>query len=199
MQFLKKETPEGRFWNWFALHSRRIFRFENNQERVFDELTEQLDQIHPSLTFEFGPVEEARREFIISADGDKEAFPAVQRLAAAAPPLREWIVTPFRPPKDLEHYSSIVIDDVRLSVDDIWFSFEQDGALIHLDLYITDWSEERDEQLGLAAFLLLDVALGEYVVETRVGSISRHRYEADVDPSLHPFRQIVSAVVLPEA
>jgi hypothetical protein len=194
-RFLKKATPEEKFWNWFTLHSKRIFRFETDQDRVFDELSEQLDRLHTSLTFEFGPVERHRREFIISAEGDKEAFPVVQRLASAAPSLEEWIVIPFRPPKDLAHYSSVVIGDFQLSADDMWFTYEQEGPITHVDLYIRGWSEDRDEEFGLGAFLLLDSALGEFVVETRIGGVGRHALPADVTDLL-PFREIVRVVAL---
>ena len=197
-RFLRKTTPEEKFWNWFTLHSKRIFRFENDQDRVFDELSAQLEQLHESLTFEFGPVEEQRREFIISADGDREAFPAVQRLAAAAPPLREWIVIPFRPPKDLAHYSSVAVGDFELSVDDIWFTWEREGDVIHVDFYIRGWSSYRDGQFRLGTFLLLDSALGEYVVETRVGGIGTHGLPDDTD-EMQPCREIVHVVELPIA
>src|SRR5438128_2325080 len=87
------------FWNWFV-RQEELFTFdpdnETEREKLFDRLAIELQKIHPNLTFEFGP-NEPRREFIISADGIKRAFPAVASLVEAAPPLDRWQVIAFRP------------------------------------------------------------------------------------------------------
>lgn len=74
------------FWQWFDTHQDELLDFELDQERIFDELSEQLIRVHPKLTFEFGPKTD-RREFVISAGGIREGFPAVTSLVAAAPKL----------------------------------------------------------------------------------------------------------------
>lgn len=198
LPFLRKKTPEERFWNWFTLNSRRLFRFETNQEQIFDELSEQLAKLSETLCFELGPVQNGRREFIISADGDKAAFPAVRALVAAAPSYSEWVIIPFRPPKNLDDYPGVVFGDVTLSVDDVWFSYQTEEAVIHLDLYIRGYRAENERELGGAAYLLLDSALGEYAVETYVGGIARHALPADpADHGLRPLREITDIVTLP--
>lgn len=196
--FLRKKTPEDRFWKWFTLNSHRLFHFETDQEQVFDELSRQLAQLNERLCFELGPVKDGRREFIISADGDKSAFPAVRALVAAAPPYPEWVIIPFRPPMNLDDYSEVAYGDVTLSVDDVWFSYEKDETLVHLDLYIPGYEAGNEGKLGSAAYLLLDLALGEYVVETQVGGIARHALPADpAGQGLRPLREITTIVTLP--
>ena len=169
-----------------------MFRFEDDQERVFAQLDHQLKRVAQGLTFEFGPESDGRREFIISADGDKRFFPAVRRLAACAPHFQEWIIIPFRPPKDLQNYRSVRIDDIHLSVDDVWFSYVESDAKIDLEMFIRDLNAANREDLGAAAFLLLDIALGEYVVETRVGGIAWHPLPAEPHAEgLLPLERIV--------
>ena len=154
-----------------------------------------MTKVHPNLCFEFGPEVDGRREFIISADGDKKAFGAVQALAGAAPRLRKWEVIPFRPPKDLKKYPKVAYSNVELSSDDVWFSFQTEGSTIHLDLYIRGLSEENETEMGGLSFLLLDSALGEYVVETRIGGISRHPMPENADDlDLLPFPMITEVV-----
>ena len=51
--------------------------FEKDRERVFDRLEIALHKVDSHLTFEFGPKEDGRREFTISADGIREAFPNI--------------------------------------------------------------------------------------------------------------------------
>lgn len=198
LRFLRKKTPEERFWSWFTLNSRRLYRFEANQEQIFDELSEQLAKLHPSMCFEFGPEVDGRREFIVSADGHKEAFQAVQAVVRAAPSYSEWAIIPFRPPKDLSNYSKVIYGSATLSADDVWFSYEREGSLVHVDLYIRGHQPDEDGEFGCAAYLLLDLALGEYVVETRIGGIARHALPADPESlGLIPLRKIVEVVQLP--
>ena len=162
-------TNEERFWQWFVAHSDKLLHFELDQETIFDELIDQLRLVHTDLTFEFGPLENEKREFIISADGIQEGFPAVQSLASSAPLLNHWTIIPFRPPRSLDF--TLQIGDYYLSPKDIWFSHEPDGDLIGLTLYLPSRSLENEELATQATFILLDTALGEYDVETRVGFI----------------------------
>ena len=90
-------TPEQAFWSWFEKNEKRLFTFETDRDRVFNELAGKLKQVHESVTFEFGPVEDGKREFVISADGIKDAFPAVEKLYALAPKLPRWKFIKFRP------------------------------------------------------------------------------------------------------
>src|ERR1700722_18171438 len=64
-------TPED-FWKWFQSNEDTLFNFEKNREQTFDKLGAEMHKLNPSLTFEFGPIEDGKREFVISADGIKE-------------------------------------------------------------------------------------------------------------------------------
>src|SRR5437762_517391 len=93
-------TAEAGFWKWFVDHEAELFDFDPNQELerkdLFDRLALELHKSNRDLTFEFGP-KGAPREFVISAAGMKNAFPAVIRLTRAAPKLERWRVMAFRP------------------------------------------------------------------------------------------------------
>jgi hypothetical protein len=169
MAWFKRAAPEERFWEWFEQNSARLFAFEADRDRVFGELKAALSKVERGLTFEFGPVRDGRREFIVSADGIRDRFPAVQRLVAAAPALAQWTVIPFRPPKSLDMV--IEYDGQRVGANDVWFKSEDDAGRIGLTLYLRGLTEQNKQSLAGAAFLLLDSALGEYAVETRVGFI----------------------------
>lgn len=161
-------TPEQDFWQWFQKNEDTLFHFEKDQERVFGRLAAQMKRLHPSLTFEFGPVANGKREFVISADGIKEAFPAVERLHAAAPKFDRWVFIKFRPrrtPMDLEY------EGVKVKADAILCSVRQDKAKVGVTVYIPGYREAEDKTYAGIAFLFLDQALGEYDVETKVGFI----------------------------
>jgi len=95
-------APQEVFWIWFAQHQAELFDFETDQERLFDQLAIQLQKVQPNLTFEFGPKDGGKREFVISAGGIKAAFPAVVFLADVVPALDQWRVTAFRPRRTRE-------------------------------------------------------------------------------------------------
>ena len=198
MRLLHRPNAEARFWRWFQVNSGRLFRFEEAQDVVFRDLSRALSRVHKSLCFEFGPDRNGVREFIISADGNKKAFLAVQALARAAPQLKEWLIIPFRPPKSLDQYPVLRYGEHRLTIDDVWFTHETVGEKVELVLYIRGLTKALQEDLGYASFLLLDMALGEFVVETRVGAITRLPLPDDpAAAGLLPFRKVVEVVALP--
>lgn len=164
-------SPENEFWRWFEANETSLFDFEGHQERIFTALTEELQRVHPDLTFELSvAVENGVREFVISADGIRDAFPAVEALHAAAPALPRWRWIRFRPrrgPSDIQIADRVIrAEDVRY----VLYQDEEPGKLGIL-LFMEGYTEEEHNLYGQVGFLMLDGALGEYDVETRVGGI----------------------------
>lgn len=160
--------PEQEFWNWFEKHEDALFNFEQDQRNVFAALTTELHKVHESLTFEFGPKDNNKREFVISADGIKDAFPKVVSLYDVAPNLPRWTFIKFRPrrePMDVSYGG----ENVRAT--QVFFELRRDGNKIELTVFMPGVTEKNRQAMTGIAFLLLDQALGEYDVETKVGSI----------------------------
>jgi len=165
--FGRQQTPQS-FWKWFIAHDRMLYDFEKDQERVFDKLASKMRQIDPHLTFEFGPKTDAGREFVISADGIKASFPAVTTLVSAAPRLTRWQVTAFRPRRS--PINLIELKGIKADPRDIQFSLIDNGRNIGVYLFFPGYNEQNNawKEIG---YLLLDEALGEFDVETKVGPI----------------------------
>jgi hypothetical protein len=145
-----------------------LFNFEKNREQTFDRLGAEMHKLNSSLTFEFGPIENGKREFVISADGIKEAFPQVEALYAAAPSLPRWKFVRFRPrrkPMDVD-YGGISVKAASVAV-----QLVRNGQVADATVFIPNYSEADRKAFVSVAFLLLDGALGEYDVEMRVGQI----------------------------
>jgi hypothetical protein len=167
------------------------------REPVVEEMSERLREVADGLCFEFGPVIDGRREFVVSGDGNKERFAAVKRLVALAPDLPAWTVIAFRPPKPMEGHA-LRYGDVELSGDDVWFLSLSSVGKIDLELFVRGLDEEEPESLAAPAFILLAATLGEFVVESRVGAIGWHALPDDPEAEgLRPFAELSDAVALP--
>jgi len=166
-------ASEQQFWKWFKNNEQMLFAFETDRERVFDKLAEQMAKVNPDLTFEFGPVKkDGKREFVISAGGIRKAFPAVESLFNAAPALGRWQFIKYRPRRvplnDLEFGGKLV------KVKDVYFGMYKDGDKVGFILFFDGYREKEKNIFGNIGYLLLDEALGEYDMETKVGFIEFH-------------------------
>lgn len=167
---------EQEFWAWFAENEQDLFEFEKHQQGVFDELREALRRVNPNLTFEFGPVEGGRRDFVISADGIRSAFPAVASLHDAAPELPRWRFVKFRPRR--RDILSVVYGGRALDPEGLRFTVEPEGGKAGVTVYLPGLKPKEGPHLLGMVFLMLDQALGEFDVETKVGSIEVEHIES---------------------
>jgi hypothetical protein len=124
---------------------------------------------------------------VISADGLKGAFPAVVSLAKAAPELPRWQVTAFRARRTL--INIVEIGGKCVDPDDVRFSLLDNGKIAGIHLFIPGF-REGDVALTQIAYLMLDEALGEYDVETRLGLIKILSPETRTDSERYPFAEL---------
>jgi hypothetical protein len=163
-------SAQDEFWEWFQLNEPRLYASESDREVIFDELAAKMHAINPDLTFEFGPVAvDGRREFVISAGGIRSAFPAVEALYAKAPALKRWTWVKFRPRR--LPLSDIAFGGKTVHAADVRYLMAKDGDKVGLMLFLDGYNEAEKGTLGQIGYLLLDEALGEYDMETKVGFI----------------------------
>jgi hypothetical protein len=189
--FNKKNSIE-KFWQWFATNEKQLFRFEDeNQELLFMKLHQQLQKVHPSLAFEFsGMLKNKKRYFVISADGNRDAFPSVLALCQAAPLLPHWIIIPFRQPKP--GFTGVDFGPVNLQFKDIFFRYaiEKDKLSVEMNIRNYDGTSVMDSAL----FIALDTLIGEYATETYLGSIERKPLVEKDANHLYPVTALPSIV-----
>ncbi|EKF54457.1 hypothetical protein I215_12533 [Galbibacter marinus] len=160
------QSKEDRFWNWFLKDQETYYAEVDNldlREKLFDDLTTHLVKVHPDLVFEFSPIRESEvREFIISTDGIKAAFPLVEKLVAKAPTIEKWQFNAFRqrvPGDEL----AICYGDLEISYSDIYFRYQDGGyGKIGIELNIRNFNGE--DYIKNAIYILLDSLIGEYDV-----------------------------------
>lgn len=178
------------FWRWFEQNQDMVFHFERDQETVFDRLQERLIALHPALAFEFSPVIDGRREFIISAGGFREGFPTVEALVATAPALPRWVVIGFRPRR--HPIMPVTLGGKTIDPQSVEATLLSNGQMLGVRLFFHGYSqEERDVWLQIG-YLLLDEALGEYDVEAKLGLVEFMPFD------LHPDAPRVPLPDLPD-
>jgi len=141
--------------------------------------------------FEFSSLSEGRREFVISAGGIQNAFPEVTALVQAAPVLSRWQIFAFRQRHDAPE---IRCGDKMLKRDAVFFDYIPAEDKIDLLLFIpglADSSPEGVTGLKTIGYLLLDAAVGEYDVETKIAEIQM------LDASAYPERRRIPLCELP--
>jgi hypothetical protein len=179
---------ETNFWNWFKANESRLDMFESDQARVFGDLSKEIRRVNSDLTFEFGPVTHGKREFVISAGGIRSAFPAVEALYAAAPPLQRWVWVKYRPRRlplnDLEY------DGKTIRADDVRYLLAKDGDKVGVVLFFEGYSEEEKHTFGQIGYLFLDEALGEYAMETQVGFVEFQPRSSKYFERSHPLAEL---------
>ncbi len=180
-----------RFWQWFETNSNRLAEVKTCQEPIADELSKQLRKVCKGLVFLFGPEDNGRREFIISAAGIRKLFPNVQELVNDAPDMPGWRIMAFRPPvKDISDLR-LILGDAEFSANDIWFSYNKSDDKIDLNIFTRIPDGVSRDVVGEAAFLLLDHTVGEYNVETKIGGITLGVLPIDpVAEGLHPLSML---------
>ena len=168
MKLFDGKINEHQFWEWFQLNEDAFYTLESSKDPLLNELHEVLTSYYEGLTYQFSiKSPEGKKEFVISADGIAEAFPAVETLVDAAPEFDRWQIIAFRPRVSEEFELSM--GSRVFTFDDFYFLHAMDVATIALQLHIRDFEDTPEYQQ--AAFIILDNILGEYDMETKVGHI----------------------------
>jgi hypothetical protein len=184
-------SADPAFWIWVAANVEGLKGVKTGREPVTEQLTAELRKVDPGLVFELG-VGRDPFELTISADGKKELFPVVKRLVASAPVIPGTKVIAFRPRKDVEAFS-MQIRGGKLSGKDLWFTAHADAerkGLMAVELFVPDLNDLNEEALDKAAFFLLEAAVGEFDVETKIGGIDIKRAPDEPAPPLRPLKEL---------
>ncbi len=156
-------------------------------DRVIDEIAIALKQVNEDLTFELGPERDGQREFVISADGRRSAFDDVRDLARAAPKLKRWKVTAFKPRREVPPL--VRSGEVTLNAADISYAlFRQDGQLA-VQLFVPE-AVAASETGRILAYVMLTWSLGEYDTVVRIEHCEVLSAGTPIDSQRNPFTQL---------
>lgn len=132
---------------------------------------------------------EKRRENLLYA------FPSVAAVTAAAPRLKNWKITAFRPRRDVDQTDPLQKIEFQGKVVDarnVQFTLLDNGQIAGIYLFIPGF-KDGDKDLQQIAYLLLDSLLGEYDVETKLGLIEIFSPEAKTQWERYPLSALPKA------
>lgn len=193
MEELKNKDKYELFWDWFNKRQEYIYdHLETDTDNVALEIQKELKTIHEDLAFEisFEKVQD-KRNFVVSADGNKHLFPIVIEFTNKAPVYKHWNITPFRP--RLNQFNQVIeMEGIKLDYDDIYFNYIEDDEedKIHLNVFVQGYDGE-DNRYVHAYFLLLDSLVGEYDAVTKIGETIMYSLEPDISVELHKFKELI--------
>ncbi|KQP62981.1 hypothetical protein [Nocardioides sp. Leaf285] len=167
---------------------------------VFDTLTARLRRVDDRLLLTLGAAATLRPHLVISAGGDRRAFPVVFALVEAAPPaVREaFEVLALRPRHPQPETLALAAGEAEVHADQVTWTARQheaDPRIVDLMLYVPGWNPREHPDRGANAdlatvcFALLDHAVGEYAAETQIAGIDFEARDAAPDEA-EPFRSL---------
>ena len=176
------DNQEKKFWNWFVANKEL---FENilsnvngiNQDEIENSMNlfeENLHQYNENLWFRMGS--QNPFELIITAEGNKNWFPFVEKLVENSPKIENWKIISFIQPKNIENDFFYKQDGYELTANDIFFSFSenpsgQDGYFLEIMFYVKDDKFIDDDGFKSSIIRIAETTVGEYDFAKIVGFI----------------------------
>ncbi|GAA3140660.1 hypothetical protein JOF29_000462 [Kribbella aluminosa] len=165
--------PIGAFWSWWTttgagLVADAVARREPSATNA--DLTERLGRIHPELEWELGRGLHAEHVLIVTAAGNPAHRAVARRWLRAAPPSDQvWEYADLRRPGpavtiQFEGLPPVPIEESVVSI-------EPDSASVHVGVHHPAFASLSVDAQQRVTFLILDLVLGEEMVETWVGAI----------------------------
>jgi hypothetical protein len=161
------------FWLWFATAEARFRALSVAvSEEHLDELLARMQAFCPSLFFEVGGAPNGPMELVISAGGDRSAFPCVGALVASAPPLAGWVVIAFKQPQGFDFVTErngVVLDPRLCHFQSV--PHRSEGSRHWLRVACPGFRAAASEDYAFAVWTALETALGEVFVADHVREI----------------------------
>ncbi|GAA1681320.1 hypothetical protein GCM10009745_26910 [Kribbella yunnanensis] len=165
--------PIGAFWTWWTstgatLVADAIARKE--PAAIGATLSEWVNRVHPELDWELGPGLHAEHALIVTAAGNPSRRATARRWLRSAPVSDElWEYADLRRPGPIstiqfEGLPAVPIEQAVVEVD-------PDASAIHVGVFHPAFPELPVEVRQRVTFLILDLVLGEEMVETWIGAI----------------------------
>ena len=184
------------FWQWFLENEALLasgFKLQlagdSRNDAHGDALGAALNRFHPGLVFEMGNLKNEKLDFVISADGIFDSFPAVLSLINTSPESGLFQYTAFR--QRTTHVSLSMFGE-KFQPETTQFLIEpSENYEGKFDLWVFMEPHSLDiKQLRQAAYILLDSTIGEYDMETLIGGFEVVATPPDIEAIPRPLTEL---------
>jgi hypothetical protein len=187
--------PIRDFWAWWtATGAAEVAAAIARQDpsSTADVLSEHVTRVHENLDWELGPGLHAQHVLVVTAAGDPGTRAVARRWLRAAPASDQvWEYADMRRPApdvtiQFEGMPPVQIDAALVTIE-----ADSREAALHVGVHHPAFSQLPDDLQKRVTFLLLDLVLGEELVETWVGAIET---EVKRPADAVPIAQLLPAV-----
>lgn len=168
--------PGDQFWGWFMKNESRLRHFQSSPDKYLQEILVEIRKVRPGLVIELEPPKNGVIDLTVSADGNKDLFPAVQALVRKAPKIPGWKIVAFRQRVSQNKLKTMILktDSFELDPNKMkFYPFVEDDSL-DIVVYTEGVNADNYEEIGYAGLLLVDNILGEYDCVMKVRSYDFH-------------------------
>ena len=166
-QALTKDISAEIFWTWFKKNQNKFLFLsdidEEVKESLMNEFLGELHKFNENVYFEIGGHKDDEKvELIISAEGNLDFFPAVEKLTNSAPTLKNWEIIAFKPPMGKGFsmdFRGKVFDPKKIIY--IPLNSKSDPKSIGFNVCYPDFDITEEEIYITGTYLILDTILGE--------------------------------------
>jgi hypothetical protein len=194
--FGPKPKPATEFWNWFLANAGAFANPQTLAHSLVQELGNHLKAIDKGLSFEVSFPPNQMPELAISAEGDRKLFDTVRAVVAAAPAIPGWRIVAFRQPQPNIETVVLELGSISWEAATLWARAKRVGSEYDLVIWAPNYADNRMHNDAL--LLLLDNALGEETMGSRVQGVSFNRWDQpDTQPHIDAVRlgQLSSKIV----
>ena len=194
------EAKIKEFWDWFHQNEERLAELRSPTDPRFQEIVKKLQDIDLRLKAEIGVARNGQRyQLAISPELNPALFPAARKVAAAAPASQLWDVVPFcqrlRPNtlRNLELSNSDAEQKFYfLSIRDLRYQMKIDEQKANIVILIRNYKPDDSKSIHYQdmALLMLQQALGEYDLCTKVGNVSFEPLDENTAKNFKPLEFI---------
>ena len=147
------------FWEAFEDSAADLAQASSADTPVYDELLEELQEIHEGLFIEFA-TSPGECELIVTAEGEKSLFALVEEIVAAAPTVKDWRIFALKPKLGFPEF--IQWEGYQLSIDDVVFDpMESESGELGLLLLVPGLEDKDADKAHNALLRAIDHGLGE--------------------------------------
>lgn len=161
------------FWNWFVENSEHLTMLndleEAEQNKLLDELQNQLDLYCEGLSYEMSEPSPTGRTLTFSAEGDTDLFRQVVELVDQSPDVDWWEFVAFKQPRGVD--LKVIFDKYKFETKQMYFlplENEVEPDIMGLRVALPDAKKEDEDQL-VGIYVTIEALVGEFDCATLIG------------------------------